>query len=328
MSVIILESSSKESHYSNVYYQKADCFTTDKIYKIFFEEVVPALKKQEGLRVTFGNMDGSISRGLSNSSSDVDMHVFGETDDDTITYRLLVGEAQIDGQNISYDLAPHSQNVTFQSVKEYDSRKRRYPSNFYRTDEEREKYSPEKIHWNVRYRDDGEMFEYTQFLIANTCFISKNHQYANEIERFYKKIRTIDLMDLQYVRAYGNYQNVIMGKVKVLVRKYLYTLYEIFICNWIMMYHSKPSMVFGELMDKQDLTDEEREAFNSLLKTNAEAKEHKTKLMCESNPVINRYICNKLDDLKVRFERYPVSERWDRIIADSTEAERQKIIYF
>ncbi len=328
MMVELGTSKTKDEYWSLVYHQGKSAFQRDRIYDTFFREVVPALDQNKKLRVLFGNHDGSLSRGLSNKTSDIDMHIFCNTPDRDATYELLWAKAEIDGIPTAYDLAPHCWDVTREAIAAYDGVTRRYPSVFYRSREEQEKYSPENIHWNVRYRDDGEMFEFTQFLIADEVFICEREREQLTLPRLCRMVRTIDLMDLQYVRAYGNYHQLMEGQEPVLVRKYLYTLYELFLCYWIVRYGTKPSTVFQNLLAGQELSDRVRESVDRVLELNAEGKEHKTRLKCEADATLNAYIRDSLAELKEKLASYPAQERFDALMERTEPKRRHRVIYF
>lgn len=319
---------SKEEYWNKIFFQTTLELNKEEIYSCFFSQIVPKLEKNKFYPL-FGNIDGSISRGMNNNTSDVDMHVFGETNNDEIIYELISEEGEIKEKNIVFDIAAHSANIAKQRLSEYNKKIKKYPTIFYRSEDEKEIYSMEKIHWNVRYRPDGEIFELLQFLIADSIFIRKKDEKLINMQELYYMYKTVDMMDLQFVRAYGNYNNLIKdNQDAVLVRKYLYTLYEIFFCKWILKYKSRPPLIFLELFKKQDLDKEQQDCILEVFNLNKNAGEHKTKNKCERKPVLNTYIKKSLEQLITEIARYNPEENYLEIINNTEEARKQQIFYF
>lgn len=316
----------REEYYNQIFNKTPAVCSNENLYRVFFEQAVLKLKDHKGLNVLFGNQDGSRSRGLSNRSSDIDMHVFGKTDNPKIAYELMWEEGEDGGQTIVYDIAPHCAEFTLQEVEAYGSVARRYPTVFYRTQEEENKYLPENIHWNIRYREDGEIFEFIQFLIADTIFLNESAQI--NMERFYQLVKTVDMLDLQYVRAYGNFQHYIKGKEEVLVRKYLYTCYELFFCEWMIQKGTRPPMVFQELMEGVTLKNDVMQSIYRLLKQNEQNGGHKTKLTCAADKKLNQYLAQMLQQLRQKIADYDIQEKYFRVIQRTEPERRQKILWF
>ncbi len=319
----------KEEYNALVYNQDALGIDDKEIYSTFFKQIIPKIEENRGIKVLFGNQDGSRARGMSNQSSDIDMHFFGETENLEITYELMCEEGQIADRTIVYDLAPHCLKRTLENVTAYGDVIRKYPTVFYRTDEEKKKYSPENIHWNIRYREDGEIFEFIQFLIADTIFINRQEKEKVDMNYFYRLVKTVDMLDLQFVRAYGNYNNLMIGKEEVLVRKYLYTLYEIFFCRWMIEYGTRPPMVLEELIrGGQELNKDVRQSVHRLMEVNRTSTGHKTKLKCCVDVVLNDYIGEMLEQLQDKIASYDREERYASIIERTEPERRQKIIFY
>ena len=320
---------SKEDYFKKIFHQSLSDISKDEIYQAFFSEIVPMLETQKSFRPLFGNLDGSISRGMSNNTSDVDMHIFGETDHIDIALELSYAEASLRNRKVTYDIALHAYNITLESLTDYNARNKKYPTVFYRTEKEKNAYSPQHIHWNIRYRPDGEIFELLQFLIADTIFIRKIQEEKIGLQKMYEKYRTIDILDLQFVRAFGNYNNLMKDDQKeVLVRKYLYTLYEIFFCNWILEKQTRPPLDFRELFRGQALEEDIIENIIQVFDFNQNAAEHKSKQKCPRQPLVNSYICEKLTTLQEKISGYDPKVTYSQIIANTEISRRQKIYYF
>lgn len=320
---------SQEEYYKKIFHQSLTDISKDEIYQAFFSEIVPMLEKEKSFKPLFGNLDGSISRGMSNDTSDVDMHIFGETDNLEITFELEYGEAFIKNRKVTYDIALHAYEVTLKALDDYNSRAKKYPTVFFRTEEEKNTYSFQKIHWNVRYRPDGEIFELLQFLIADSIFIRNKDEVKIGLNQMYEAYRTIDMLDLQFVRAYGNYNNLMKNdQEEILLRKYLYTLYEIFFCNWILEKQTRPPLDFRELLKEQKVDPAVFENILQVFELNHTATEHKSKQMCTKQPVINEYVFNELIVLEKKISEFDPKARYSQIIENTEKSRRQKIYYF
>lgn len=318
---------SKEEFFKKIYYQKTEGLCVEDIYKSFFEEIIHRLEKNRKYYAVIGNIDGSISRGINNNTSDVDMHLFGITEDEKIVYELFAEPATINGSEYIYDLSVHVFDATIKALETYNAIEKKYPTVFYRTEEEKQIYSSNNLHWNGRYRPDGEIYELSQLLLADTIFVNKRYMNLVDLKEFYTRFKTIDVMDLQFVRAYGNYNNLMKdGQEFVLVRKYLYTLYEIFCCNYIIERHGKPPQIFMELLNGQQISEAVREEVIDVYRLNYISKKHKTENKCKSIALLNNYIRDSLIDLKEKMAVYDKGESWYELVKE--EQSLKPIVFY
>lgn len=312
-----------EAHAENVL-----LFDKEKLCEIFYKEVIPALDESKGCLTVFGGFFGSLFRGLNSQSSDFDVCVFAKSDDYNLEQHCMYAEAEIDGRLMIFDIELHTVDKVFDEVRLYDAVPRKYPSVFYRSDEEKEKCALENLHKLARFHPDGATYEFSAFLLADRIFINRGQREEFAFQKLCHMVRTVDIMDVQYVRAYGNYQHALKNKETVLLRKYIYTLYELFLCRWIVERGTKPPMFFPNMLAKLGLSETELKMIQNILDINAAATEDKKKLSCPANPELNVFIRDQLEYLKEAIGNYPTDERYDALIERTAPQERQSILYF
>ena len=106
--------------------------------------------------------------------------------------------------------------------------------------------------------------------------------------------------------AEGNYRDYLKGDM-VRAKKYFYVLRPILACKWILRTHTKPPMMFSELV-ATELEDALRPAVEWLLDLKMNAPEIKEIPRVEE---INAYLNRTIEELKIEIAAFPVEHRAD-----------------
>lgn len=301
-----------------------------RIYAAFFEEVLPALEEQIGIKVKAVFHSGSDSYGLSNMWSDYDISFIAEAANDCYAEMHYWADLKTEQFSFTYDLYPYSKTLLLNGIAEYGAAKRRYPSVAYRTEKEQQAYRGHKgretrlwLHNNQF--EDKLAFVFSEFLLSDKILVRNDICLQPWFCNRFDLLSTVDILDMHYTRSYGNYNRYIQGEERVMVRKYLRTLHQIFTCNWILSQFSKPPKLFLELCKGQTLTDAVTDEVNKVLEDNKYYSGAKHENFCTPNKILNQYIHEQIGALGVKIARYPTDERFSRIIENTKEPNQQKV---
>lgn len=159
---------------------------------------------------------------------------------------------------------------------------------------------------------------YDNFLVRNDVFRNQlrislaNKIYVNQ-EAFNENIffvnlgsSIIDYIDYNYTRAYMNFNKFLQGEF-VLVRKYLYTLYELMVIIWLIKKETLPPD-FRKLLDAFILEENYRSKFLRLFDMNAEVLNKET-LYIKKDENINSFILEKLIRLENDIKAYSIRNK-------------------
>ena len=106
--------------------------------------------------------------------------------------------------------------------------------------------------------------------------------------------------------AEGNYRDYLKGE-KVRAKKYFYVLRPLLACKWILRTHTKPPMIFRELMSAE-MDDSLKPAVERLLDLKMNAPEIKEIPRVDE---INAYLDRTIEDLKAAIAVFPAEHRAD-----------------
>lgn len=313
-------------------------FLSDKTY-VAMKQSVPDIERITGGKVLFGRIAGSKAQGLSSKASDNDWHIFisggeeyrqeqieKEGNKNLRGGKIVDYLIQLDGETVVVD----SDIIFWEKVKEdLDSRLARtdimYPTCLNYSKEEEKKHSLEELK-TVRYRNDYGLLMFHLLILSDSMWVNSEYKDFSPSE-LYRLVRTIDMLDMYHVRAYGNVQNYIKGKDDVLVRKYMYTLMHLESMKWILTKGTKPPMDFRTLIAGNLHNSITLEHINRAYDLNKNATEYKTKYKEAMDPVLNEYIENLLEEVTIGMKSYSKTETYEDIIRN-TETERLPRIYY
>ncbi|MCI9198953.1 MAG: hypothetical protein HFI03_00740 [Lachnospiraceae bacterium] len=173
----------------------------------------------------FGAIGGSWSFNLANESSDIDFCL-------VVDWKNQKGE-MIQKEIIENELIEFfcvSLPDILDAWEEYHNHIHKYPTRFYRSNEEMEK---------IIKQEDSERTGFLQEILIKIFLSEKVIEFQKGIleenrENIRKNLRLIDVWDYEFNRAYGNYYEKICNKEKVPVRKYLYTIHQMVTCYALM----------------------------------------------------------------------------------------------
>lgn len=311
---------------------------SDKNYVGFYsketyEAVSAVIHKAEQARhfkALFGRVAGSKTQGISSKGSDNDFLIFVEKTEGNIEQVIegtIVENIYINDVLVEFDLAYIYWDTVLERVL---ARKETlfagYPTNFYRSKEDILKYLPQNMPELMRQRDEYPFVMFHLLLLGNSMWVSDVCMKRNLTELWGLE-RTIDALDTFFVRAYGNYVYYMKDQERVPLRKYLYTLSQIWAIEWLLDRGTKPPMMFVELMAGMEIEESIRRSTSELIALNREETLHKTKAYTDSRPELNGYIAAMLDRQKERIALYPREETLADVIR-RTPLEFRPKLYF
>lgn len=203
---------------------------------------VPHIRKEIGGIPLFGAVGGSMSLNLANKSSDIDFYMVVKDEPGKTAgehKKLCISDMVVDFMCIPLD-------ELVRECEKYSGEERRYPTIFYRSESEKDK---------IRLNKDAERPDFKREVVGRIYLSDKILEFEpGAVRKNYGKLnkgcRLIDLWDYHFNRAFGNYHEKIVGKEKVLLRKYLYTVSEITICQWLLVRNEKPVMDFKQMFTR------------------------------------------------------------------------------
>lgn len=228
---------------------------------------------------------GSYSMGLQNRASDIDFYAIIQNDrmmeiPECCSFYDCNIQQQIDVMCVSID-------AIIQDIVEYNEISHCYPTYVFR------EKNLDMGQVKDMQRDDFKRGMVFRTILSDFVWIKDG------IEKCFSLFRDIlqrkYVLDFYFTRAIGNYDNFIVGKERVAVRKYLYTLHEIWYCQWIMTKDTIPPMNFMKLeSEMSDDIGNLKKKVQGLLSKNYDACLAKEILVVNSDEEINQYIKEKL----------------------------------
>lgn len=218
--------------------------------KAVIESTLDEIQKKYKVTVLFGSIIGSRSMNLNNNTSDLDFYLIFENSrhnnnhnrnqkqkDITINW-LFPPDIEIISKYIQYNrkdkLKTKIDFVCFEiyrvldSVNDYISNNTKFPTYYYK---------------KGISNDDGQFLIYR---ILSSDYLWDRKYIKKNYEKLKKTFVKINILDYYFTRARGNLDNYLQDE-RVRVRKYLYTLHEIYCIKWILTYNSIPPLDFYEL---------------------------------------------------------------------------------
>ncbi|MEE0686830.1 MAG: nucleotidyltransferase domain-containing protein [Lachnospiraceae bacterium] len=255
-------------------------------------QVVPLLEKEINRNCLFGAVVGSTASGLANTGSDIDFVMVTEGDafNKVITKDYVVEDKEIGFMILALD-------DLLDACEKYLSVEHKYPICMYRTKEEEEimaKLKPQERSDYIRemaivlFFQSPKVIEYKQGILD---------AYKDKLV---KGVRFIDIWNYQFVRIYGNFNNEIKEKKEVLIRKYLYTVYEIMLGEYLLKNENMkrlPTVNFYEWVNNiYDWSEDERvkNIVNKLYNMHKQQNlDKKYKVLAE--PLLNEWIKKSIE---------------------------------
>lgn len=258
----------------------------------YLDKNIKELECEIHREVLFGALGGSYSVGLENLTSDIDFYLIcsGEYDDKVL---CLSKEFEYNGQERKIDFmcvgieTAYKQNILYK-------KNGNYPSCFYRN-----------LHQDkIAQLPDIQRPDFPKDVLFRTLMsdnIWKNSSVGYDLGAINRYICVMDVLDYNYIRAYGNYVNYIENKDVVMLRKYLYALHEIFTCLWVVRYAEKPPMDFINLL-KGFCDLKIKNKVKQMYNLNKNADKSKRHCLVAADIEINQYIWEGLTIVKRRIE--------------------------
>lgn len=311
-----------------------DIIERDKlVYQAISKNIVDIEERIEG-KIIFGRCAGSRVQGLNSVvASDEDFHIFVEgaqefKRQEAAKYGLkTIGGGNINPYKIELDngtVADLDIDIIFLEEIEkelQESTIKDYPTNLYRTKQEDEEISQVYKSKALRLqRDYGEWV--LQLLILNDTIWLADQYSLSRLNSIYEAFKTIDILDAFFVRAYGNYHHFMEGNQKVLVRKYLYTLYQLGAIRWIIEKRVKPPMNFERLLEGMGLEEELFTHIMKMKKSNHDSTIYKGHYLERADELINQYIKETLEYAEIVIREYDRNETFIKIVRNTPKENR------
>lgn len=254
-------------------------------------------------KLLLGAVGGSYSLNLANRSGDIDCYLIVEG-------RLQNGLFQaVNLDGIQIDFMCVDIHELLQECQEFKEQQRQYPTRFYRSHEENAMYRKLKDIERPGFKRE---IPIRIFLAEEILEFEKG-----SVDAVYSKIKDslmlIEICDYHFNRAYGNYYEKIEAEEKVLLRKYLYTISEISICNMILE-HSEVIMDYKRMIANASCICNDRELSQLCYKLWAENNREitkKSKSYVSAEPILNTWIVKNLDYIfrKMKAEELSLKEQ-------------------
>lgn len=239
-------------------------------------------KQMKAVIIAWG---GSYSLGLQNRTSDIDLYAVIQNDkmEEVPAYYSFYDcdvQQQVDVMCVSMD-------AVLQEIENYNKTTHLYPTYIFRE---------KKL--GTSQMKDMQREDFKRGMIFRTIltdYVWTKDEIGKYFSVFQGILKRQVLLDFYFTRAIGNYVNFIADKEQIAVRKYLYTLHEIWYCQWIISKDTIPPINFMKLKNSvlNDI-DNLKGKIQELLNRNHDTSLTKDMLFVNSDQEINKYIKEKL----------------------------------
>lgn len=261
------------------------------------QENAGRIEEELECRLLFGAVSGSISLNLSNASSDVDCCLVVDGRSKGFS-GIRIKRIDRAGMGLDCFYAPlreiEAECITYGAVG------RKYPTRFYRSQEETDEIVNRKDHERPGFLKEMVMRIY----LADKRMELQKGSVENAYGNLKEGLRLIDIWDAYFSRAYGNYWERIREQEQVSVRKYLYTISEIMVCRAVLK-GMRPVMDFEYLVGGGGAGIEQPvlELCRALWEKNRCSSIAKEKSYTLTIPYLNIWIENQLEELVDRMRK-------------------------
>ncbi len=208
-----------------------------------------------------------------------------------------------DKLNVKIDFACYEICRVLDEVKKYGVYNKNFPTYNYR---------------NGISNDDG---QFLIFRILSSDYLWDNNYIQSNYEKLHNTFIRINILDYYFTRAKGNYDNYLAQR-KVKVRKYLYTLHEIYCMKWILKYNTMPPMNFQDLHHEfidYNICEEIYKLFqinkgNMLDHKKSILGMEKESLNIEKDDKLNKYIENEINKINVEIRKIYTNSKLNVLI--------------
>lgn len=307
------------------------------LYKAIGSEI-DEFEQITGGEIYFGRRAGSSVQGLNSAASDVDLHLFGSASpeykhNEAIKFdRDVIGggniydyELNVDDEVVLLDVDFIFMDEVYRKITEFEDKAlTKFPSKYYRSEEEHQELSGNYLGKVFRIRSDYELWMHQQFLGSDYLWLKK-YEYVDLLQEQYRKRKTIDILDAYFSRADGNYEHHFAQKTNVVARKYLYALHQILTFLWIADKKSLPPMLFESLLSGSGLKEDIVNRIRTVWNLNSKTTIYKTKYEIPADDSINNFIKENILLMKEKIENYDTNESYFEILKNTPREERPKV---
>lgn len=267
------------------------CLDSTSRYFSGVEAAIKMLEQKYPVDVKFAAAIGSIAMGLDNNSSDLDLYLVFSTEHEPIGI-VDICEQCFFGTNI--DLFLVDQRLLSRNVASlpYDKLVNEYGN-----------IMPNSLQYNGIFNYDflpgADNCKLTAFiaelcfagmLFDNTCYLAKN------ISKLTHLMNKYSFLKRRFISVYGRLANYMTEPGNVILRSYLYSVYEVLTMQNMLEFDEMPSRNFDVLLKTCDNNDV-RSAVTELFHLN-KSNDAKEKHLIDPITLLNSYISSKLKEMK------------------------------
>lgn len=238
------------------------------------------------VQILIASLYGSCSLGLSNTFSDVDIHVVLKDSVPVLPPLLpyILGHNQV-----HLSICYISEMVD--KLDEYSNLCKKYPAYIYNTVEERNQNNKRTYH---ERKERPRAIVYDIMLGDEIWTFAENYGFS--YREFHKYLNKADVLDLYYSKVHGNYDYIISKQDTIMVRKYLSILHAVIYSYGIYYLENTPSLNIWVLAKEVDeiIPKIIMERLYYLLEINKNTSEKKEKVRVDRISEIDEFICEFL----------------------------------
>lgn len=268
-----------------------------KLYfeKKLLEKNMKQINAKLGAEILVCAIGGSLSFNLHNHASDLD--VYAIINSPCLDLNVVIKTICIQGQKFDFMC------VSYSALKKYsegfDVNAKQYPTCFFRSEEENEAVKRKK---DVK-RDDFPREIVQRIYISGQIMEFKEGNKQLVYETLKPTLSLMVVWNDYFIRARGNYNDFIKGKDEVALRKYLYTISELYICT-VLLHEEWVDIDFTRLVvDNNYFIGNVKCIVEELYQWNRESGVDKTSKLIKSNQELNIWIEQSLEKILNEFEK-------------------------
>lgn len=267
-----------------------------EIISHFLKNSIDEAEKQIGCKIVFGAVGGSYSLGLQNRSSDIDFYLIVDNDK---LFGVLHQKMNIvvQGEEKTIDMMCVSYQEILREIEIYKNIPKQYPTVMHRTEEEKRK------HISKGDTERPDFIRSVLFRVLLSDEIINREWTENRYREFKDGLRIVDIIDYQYTRIYGNYNEKIRNMDLVPIRKYLYVIHQICTCRCLMYCTQKPPMNFIEIVNRAVSDILLKDKIFSLYEKNRNSVRDKSIELADKDEAINHFILQSVEKIRIYLEK-------------------------
>lgn len=245
------------------------------------------IEEEYDCQIVLAGFIGSRVNGLGNESSDYDIRAIALSEQKQEEKNFFVSKVY---DTVCLETKIYWFDKIYEDSLEWDRLDKIYPT-----------ITGDLEHRLVHDDDMRSMIRLTRVepILHATSFLEKYQLLAD------KSLKIVDALDYEYSRAYMNYKKALSGE-NVNIRKYLYTLYEIFSIRWILQNKTYPKDFYTELSE-MNMSQDVFDIIQMLLEINKTVL--KENAFIEKQELLNAFIKQELLELEKEISDFSIQNK-------------------